>query len=132
MKWKLGEKNPGVIVPPLPEKDVIQKYSMGTDFIERRCHALNVFVNRLCAHPVLKFSSELQFFLEAAETAWQAEVAAANQDKGVVKKGLFGAKKFCGAKRRHVATCPRGAGTPRRWQRCSPRAGGRRCSPRAT
>lgn len=91
---KLGEKNPGVIVPPLPEKDVIQKYSMGTDFIERRCHALNVFVNRLCAHPVLKFSSELQFFLEAAETAWQAEVAAANQDKGVVKKGLFGAKKF--------------------------------------
>mmetsp|Transcript_14548 Transcript_14548/g.41472 ORF Transcript_14548/g.41472 Transcript_14548/m.41472 type:complete len:503 (+) Transcript_14548:2542-4050(+) len=91
---KLGEKNPGVIVPPLPEKDVIQKYSMGTDFIERRCHALNVFVNRLCAHPVLKFSSELQFFLEAAETAWQLEVTSASADTGAVKKGFLGAKKF--------------------------------------
>ena len=77
-----------------PVSDVIQKYSMGTDFIERRCYALNVFVNRLCAHPILKFSSELQFFLEAAETAWQAEIASSQAEKGAVKKGLLGAKKF--------------------------------------
>jgi len=94
LKSKLEEKNPGVIVPPLPEKDVVQKFSMGMDFIERRCHALNVFVNRLCAHPVLKFSSELQFFLEAQESAWQAEIQSSNAEKGAVKKGFLGAKKF--------------------------------------
>ena len=94
LKNKLAEKNPGVIIPPLPEKDVIQKYSMGTDFIQRRCHALNAFVNRLCTHPVLKFSSELQFFLEAQEAQWQAEVASSNAEKGTVKKGFLGAKKF--------------------------------------
>uniref|UniRef100_A0A7S2Z809 PX domain-containing protein n=1 Tax=Chloropicon laureae TaxID=464258 RepID=A0A7S2Z809_9CHLO len=94
LKSKLEEKNPGVIIPPIPEKDVIQKYSTGKDFIERRRHALCTFCNRLCVHPILKFSTELQFFLEADEQAWQNEVAAGNADKGTVKKGFLGAKKF--------------------------------------
>jgi sorting nexin-1/2 len=94
LKSKLAEKNPGIIIPPVPEKDVVQKYSMAADFISRRCHALNVFVNRLCKHPVLKFSSELQFFLEAQESAWQAEVQNSNAEKSVAKKGFLGAKKF--------------------------------------
>lgn len=32
----------GVIVPPLPEKNAVQKFTMGTDFIEDRRRALQV------------------------------------------------------------------------------------------
>ena len=32
----------GVIVPPLPEKNAVQKFTMGTDFIEERRRALQV------------------------------------------------------------------------------------------
>lgn len=39
---KLEEKNKGVIIPPLPEKNAVQKYQMQTDFIEQRRRALQV------------------------------------------------------------------------------------------
>jgi len=94
LQERLGEKNPGAIVPALPEKDVVQKFSLGTDFVHKRCNALNKFLSRVTLHPVLKFSSELQFFLEANEQAWQAEVARTSVEQGAVKNTLLGAKSF--------------------------------------
>lgn len=38
---------PGVIIPPLPEKSVVQKYQMTTDFIEQRRAALTLFINKV-------------------------------------------------------------------------------------
>lgn len=38
---------PGVILPPLPEKNVVQKYQMTNEFIEQRRRALAVFINRV-------------------------------------------------------------------------------------
>ncbi|KAG2492390.1 hypothetical protein HYH03_009336 [Edaphochlamys debaryana] len=72
---KLVEKNKGLIVPPLPEKSAVQKYQMATDFIDQRRRALQVFVNRVASHPVLKDSRELQTFLQANEEAWMLEIA---------------------------------------------------------
>lgn len=40
----------GVIIPPLPEKNVVQKYQMTTEFIETRRRALQVFINRVVRH----------------------------------------------------------------------------------
>lgn len=37
----------GVIVPPLPEKNVVEKYKMTTEFIEQRRAALTIFINRV-------------------------------------------------------------------------------------
>lgn len=44
---KLRDKNKGIIIPPLPEKNAVQKYQMSTEFIEQRRRALEVFVNRV-------------------------------------------------------------------------------------
>jgi hypothetical protein len=37
----------GIIIPPLPEKNVVQKYQMTSEFIEQRRQALHVYVNRV-------------------------------------------------------------------------------------
>lgn len=72
---RLAEENRGVIVPPLPEKNAVQKFTMGSDFIEERRRALQVFINRVASHPHLKGSKELQRFLEANEDEFALEVA---------------------------------------------------------
>lgn len=49
---KIHEKNKGIIVPPLPEKNAVQKYQMSMDFIEQRRRALEVFINRVVRQTV--------------------------------------------------------------------------------
>lgn len=89
---RLAEENRGVIVPPLPEKNAVQKFAMGADFIEERRRALQVFVNRVASHPVLKTSRELQRFLESNEDEFAFEVArTAAASGGGAKKRLEGA-----------------------------------------
>ena len=34
-------------MPPIPEKNVVQKYQASTEFIVQRQQALNVFINRV-------------------------------------------------------------------------------------
>ncbi|BDA48046.1 Sorting nexin-2 [Coccomyxa sp. Obi] len=77
---RLQEQNRGIIIPPLPEKNVVQKYQMTTEFIETRRRALSVFLNRVAAHPALAQSKDLQNFLEASEEDWAIEVARANHE----------------------------------------------------
>lgn len=79
---KLRDKYKGVIIPPLPEKNAVQKYQMSTEFIESRRKALQVFINRVCAHESLANAPELQLFLEATEDVWAMEVARLNQEEG--------------------------------------------------
>jgi len=45
MKYICGAA--GIIIPPLPEKNVVQKYQMTSEFIEQRRQALQVYVNRV-------------------------------------------------------------------------------------
>ena len=89
---RLREKHRGVVVPPLPEKDVVQKFQMSADFIERRARGLNSFINRVANHPQLKMSPDLQLFLEATEPVWAFEVARSNAEQGTLNKTLNSAK----------------------------------------
>eukprot|EP01025_Chloroclados_australasicus_P045032 TRINITY_DN490_c0_g2_i1.p2 TRINITY_DN490_c0_g2~~TRINITY_DN490_c0_g2_i1.p2 ORF type:complete len:408 (+),score=54.36 TRINITY_DN490_c0_g2_i1:243-1466(+) len=70
MDQQLKQQYKGVIVPPLPEKDVIQKYKYNPEFIEKRRRALQVYINRVANHPELYKTTEVQLFLEASEQDW--------------------------------------------------------------
>lgn len=61
---------PGVVVPPLPEKLLVGRFS--PEFIESRRRALQLFLQRCCVHPELQHSDHLTTFLEASEDALQA------------------------------------------------------------
>ena len=43
----------GIIIPPLPEKNAIQKYQMTSEFIEQRRQALQVYINRVVSNRFL-------------------------------------------------------------------------------
>lgn len=71
---KLHEEYPGVIVPPCPEKNQLEKFRKSGTFIEQRRQALEVFINKVCSHRILKHSDLLRMFLEADETTWHMEM----------------------------------------------------------
>lgn len=61
---------PGVVVPPLPEKLLVGRFS--PEFVESRRRALQLFLQRCCMHPELQHSDHLTTFLEASEDALAA------------------------------------------------------------
>lgn len=71
---KLQEEFPGVIVPPCPEKNQLGGFRKSSAFIEQRRQALEVFINKVCGHRLLKHSELLQQFLEADETSWHVKM----------------------------------------------------------
>ncbi|GAX81957.1 hypothetical protein CEUSTIGMA_g9385.t1 [Chlamydomonas eustigma] len=75
LQYKMQERHKGVIIPPLPEKSAVQKFQMGTDFIEQRRRALQVYLSKVVSHPVLKEVPELNTFLRANEEEWTMEMA---------------------------------------------------------
>ncbi|GBG61408.1 hypothetical protein CBR_g20439 [Chara braunii] len=83
---RLTETHRGVIIPPLPEKNVVEKFRFSADFIDMRRQALDMFINRVAAHPLLRQSSDLQLFLEASEDLWSLETARAHEANLLKKK----------------------------------------------
>lgn len=91
-------------MPALPEKNVLEKYKMTTEFIEQRRAALQIFLHRLAAHPLLRCSTDLQLFLEANETEFAIEVSRTQEDSsalaatssasGAARKTLDGAMRL--------------------------------------
>lgn len=67
---RLCDRFKGVIVPPLPEKNAMQKIQIKDEFVETRRKALSVFINRVAQHPILGPSDDFRRFLEAAEDEW--------------------------------------------------------------
>ena len=55
------QANPGVIVPPLPEKSMIKKTESA--FVETRRRALQTFLNRVAAHEMLSRDETFRRFL---------------------------------------------------------------------
>jgi sorting nexin-1/2 len=78
---KIRTDFPGTIVPPCPEKNQLQKLRKSPDFIETRRQALEVFMNKICCHRVLKHSDLLRTFLEADEPTWQMEMQRMKQSE---------------------------------------------------
>lgn len=76
---------PGVVVPPLPEKLLVGRFS--PEFVESRRRALQLFLHRCCLHPELQHSEHLTTFLEASDDALQHFKA---DPKNSVAKGARG------------------------------------------
>eukprot|EP01114_Cavostelium_apophysatum_P017147 TRINITY_DN5024_c0_g1_i1.p1 TRINITY_DN5024_c0_g1~~TRINITY_DN5024_c0_g1_i1.p1 ORF type:complete len:424 (+),score=125.78 TRINITY_DN5024_c0_g1_i1:1769-3040(+) len=80
----LLENHKGYLVPPLPEKQIINRFN--AEFIEFRRRELERFLNRIIAHPILVQSAGLQKFFESAESLSAPKAAPA---KGEKKGGGF-------------------------------------------
>ena len=70
---------PGVVVPPLPEKLVMGRFS--EEFVEARRRSLEKFLNRVALHPQLRESLHFKAFLEYSEEAFAAAKEAANRSR---------------------------------------------------
>jgi sorting nexin-1/2 len=66
----LVESMPGVIIPPLPEKQIIGRFD--DDFIEYRMRAFEKFLNRVASHDKLSKSIYFETFLMASESTFAA------------------------------------------------------------
>lgn len=60
---QLHTNNPGVVVPPPPEKQAVGRFD--TNFIESRRMALERQLTKTAAHPVLQHDADLKTFLES-------------------------------------------------------------------
>ena len=62
-------------MPPLPDKHRLEYLTgdrFGDTFVQRRCAELQLFLERVCRHPVLQRAKLLQVFLESDE--WEIEM----------------------------------------------------------
>nr|KYP73098.1 Sorting nexin-2 [Cajanus cajan] len=63
---RLSEAYRGFFVPVRPDKSTVESQVMQTqDFVEQRRAALEKYLRKLAAHPVIRRSEELRLFLEA-------------------------------------------------------------------
>ncbi|KAK1428792.1 hypothetical protein QVD17_17632 [Tagetes erecta] len=83
LRDRLFEKYKGIFIPPLPEKNTVEKFRFSAEFIEMRRQALDTFVNRIALHHELQQSDDLRTFLQADE---QTMERARSQDTGIFKK----------------------------------------------
>lgn len=59
----LHANNPGIVVPPPPEKQAVGRFDSG--FVESRRAALERMLTKTAAHPVLQHDGDLKIFLES-------------------------------------------------------------------
>ncbi|KAK2738751.1 Vacuolar protein sorting-associated protein 5 [Myotisia sp. PD_48] len=59
----LHSNNPGLVVPPPPEKQAVGRFD--TNFVESRRAALERMLNKTAAHPTLQHDADLKIFLES-------------------------------------------------------------------
>ncbi|KAF3491829.1 Methylthioribulose-1-phosphate dehydratase MDE1 [Arthroderma uncinatum] len=59
----LHSNNPGIVVPPPPEKQAVGRFD--TNFVESRRAALERMLNKIAAHPTLQHDGDLKIFLES-------------------------------------------------------------------
>nr|GLL24706.1 sorting nexin 1-like isoform X3 [Ipomoea trifida] len=67
LRDRLFEKYKGIFIPPLPEKNTVEKFRFSAEFIEMRRQALDIFINRVASHNGLRQSEDLRIFLQADE-----------------------------------------------------------------
>ncbi|KAF9530436.1 Vps5 C terminal like-domain-containing protein [Crepidotus variabilis] len=59
----LSANNPGVVVPPVPEKNALGRFD--DSFVKQRRLGLEKCIQKIANHPVLMKDSDLRFFLES-------------------------------------------------------------------
>ncbi|CAO2657686.1 Nn.00g038120.m01.CDS01 [Neocucurbitaria sp. VM-36] len=85
---QLHNNNPGVIIPPPPEKQAVGRFE--ADFVESRRAALERMLTKTATHPVLQHDSDLKLFLES--DAFNVDIKnKERKDAGLGEsKGMFG------------------------------------------
>ena len=73
LRKDLLEALPGVVVPPLPEKQVLNRFS--AEFIEKRREMLEIFLTRALDHPIVSASERVHTFLIWPDTLRSPVVA---------------------------------------------------------
>lgn len=61
----LSLNNPGVVVPPVPEKNAYGFGRFESTFVEQRRAALEKCIMKIAAHPVLQKDPDFKLFLES-------------------------------------------------------------------
>ncbi|EMD38937.1 hypothetical protein CERSUDRAFT_47356, partial [Gelatoporia subvermispora B] len=59
----LSLNNPGVVVPPVPEKKPVGRFD--ANFVQQRRNALEKCIQKIASHPVLQKDPDLKLFLES-------------------------------------------------------------------
>ena len=85
---QLSRDYKGYIIPPLPEKSVVGRFT--PSFIETRRRALEHCLNRIASHAVLRKSDHFKAFLEAKDDGLLIQKTAAKQEASSKSKGFFG------------------------------------------
>eukprot|EP01116_Phalansterium_solitarium_P023346 TRINITY_DN8118_c0_g1_i1.p1 TRINITY_DN8118_c0_g1~~TRINITY_DN8118_c0_g1_i1.p1 ORF type:complete len:443 (+),score=212.65 TRINITY_DN8118_c0_g1_i1:88-1329(+) len=89
LRDQLSEQHRGHLIPPLPEKQLINRFS--AEFVEYRRRELERFLQRVLSHPVLRTSTALPVFFEAhsseALAAWQSRPASRDVPDAKEKSG---------------------------------------------
>ncbi|KAH7381652.1 Vps5 C terminal like-domain-containing protein [Pyrenochaeta sp. MPI-SDFR-AT-0127] len=85
---QLHNNNPGVIIPPPPEKQAVGRFEV--DFVESRRAALERMLNKTATHPILQHDGDLKLFLES--DAFNVDIKnKERKDAGLGEsKGMFG------------------------------------------
>ena len=65
LRTELVSSGPGVVIPPLPDKQVMNRFTK--EFIEKRRNQLQVFLQRVCDHPLASSNSAFFGFLSWPE-----------------------------------------------------------------
>ncbi len=88
----LHGNNPGVVVPPPPEKQAVGRFD--SNFVESRRSALERMLNKTAAHPILQHDGNLKLFLES--DAFNVDVKhQERKEPGLGEsKGMFGSMGF--------------------------------------
>uniref|UniRef100_V5EPV7 PX domain-containing protein n=1 Tax=Kalmanozyma brasiliensis (strain GHG001) TaxID=1365824 RepID=V5EPV7_KALBG len=76
----LVQNNPGIIVPPVPEKVSIGRFA--AELVEARRMGLETCVNKIASHPLLQLDEDFRLFLESENFA--ADVKARDAVKGPI------------------------------------------------
>jgi sorting nexin-1/2 len=87
LREQLVAAQPGCIVPPLPDKSI---FNSSPDFLEKRRASLDLFIKRVCIHPVLRGLPCVTKFLES-EAAPSEPTGAEPESKPA--GGFFGSLK---------------------------------------
>lgn len=86
--------NPGVVVPPPPEKQAVGRFD--NNFVESRRAALERMLNKSAAHSILQHDGDLKLFLESE--AFNVDIKHKEKQATPVteSKGMFGSLGFGG------------------------------------
>lgn len=84
----LHANNPGVVVPPPPEKQAVGRFQ--SDFVESRRAALEKMLNKTAAHPTLQQDADLKLFLESETFNIDVKHKERREPQLGESKGFFG------------------------------------------